>query len=369
MAIASTSCVAWRSLSGARKERARSSLRSPSRTRSARPAAVRCTLRRRRSAPSAATRTRPSRLQRPQQPAEVAGVQVQACAELADVGRSVHLPQHAIGSQRPPEVQIRVHERAHALGHRAVEGTDLLHLVHISDSSQISRRCQPNGRMAGAHEAGIDFRGVAKRALFFAVVAVLAVVALAALPGIDEVRTEFSNAEPGWIVAAAGFRLLSMLGFVRALWSAFDRVMPWRRALVLGLAEQGANVLLPGGRRRRPGLRRLRAHAPRRARRPRVPAPRRALPRDQRRELRRDHPRGRADRGRHPARGRVADHDAAARGGDRGRVRARGALRAQQPAAGAVGGTRPAGSSGASGASPTTACARRSSWCSTATRC
>ena len=38
-----------------------------------------------------------------------------------------------------------------------------------------------------------------------------------------------------------------MLGFVRALWSAFDRVMAWRRALVLGLAEQGANVLLPAG--------------------------------------------------------------------------------------------------------------------------
>jgi uncharacterized membrane protein YbhN (UPF0104 family) len=38
-----------------------------------------------------------------------------------------------------------------------------------------------------------------------------------------------------------------MLGFVRTLWAAFDRVVPWRRALVLGLAEQGANVLLPAG--------------------------------------------------------------------------------------------------------------------------
>jgi uncharacterized membrane protein YbhN (UPF0104 family) len=38
-----------------------------------------------------------------------------------------------------------------------------------------------------------------------------------------------------------------MLGFVRALWSVFDRVMAWRRALVLGLAEQGANVLVPAG--------------------------------------------------------------------------------------------------------------------------
>lgn len=101
--------------------------------------------------------------------------------------------------------------------------------------------------MARAHDAGIDFRGVAKRVGFFVVVLVLAVVAFAALPGVDEVRTEFSQAEPGWIVAAAVFRILSMLGFVRALWSAFDRVMPWRRALVLGMAEQGANVLLPAG--------------------------------------------------------------------------------------------------------------------------
>jgi uncharacterized membrane protein YbhN (UPF0104 family) len=96
-------------------------------------------------------------------------------------------------------------------------------------------------------EAGIDFRAVAKRALFFVVVAALAVLALAALPGIDDVREEFSQAEPAWIVAAAIARVISMLGFVRALWSAFDRVMPWRRALVLGMAEQGANVLLPAG--------------------------------------------------------------------------------------------------------------------------
>ena len=41
--------------------------------------------------------------------------------------------------------------------------------------------------------------------------------------------------------------LTSMFGFVRALWAAFDRLVPWRRALVLGFAEQGANVLLPAG--------------------------------------------------------------------------------------------------------------------------
>src|SRR3954454_20665721 len=38
-----------------------------------------------------------------------------------------------------------------------------------------------------------------------------------------------------------------MLGYVRALWAAFERLMPWRRAVVLGFAEQATNVLLPAG--------------------------------------------------------------------------------------------------------------------------
>jgi uncharacterized membrane protein YbhN (UPF0104 family) len=79
------------------------------------------------------------------------------------------------------------------------------------------------------------------------IVVVAAVVLILSLPGIGEIRDRFSSANPWWLVAAAVCRLLSMLGFVRALWSVFDRVMPWRRALVLGLAEQGANVLVPAG--------------------------------------------------------------------------------------------------------------------------
>src|SRR3954453_8455664 len=136
--------------------------------------------------------------------------------------------------------------------------------------------------MASAREGGVDRRAIAKRAVFFVAVAALAAVALAALPGIDEVRTEFSNADPLWLLACAFCELMSMFGFVRALWSAFDRVMPWRRAVVLGFAEQGANVLLPaggaggpglgaygigrvGGGRRRSGLRRVRDDPARRA--------------------------------------------------------------------------------------------------------
>jgi uncharacterized membrane protein YbhN (UPF0104 family) len=96
-------------------------------------------------------------------------------------------------------------------------------------------------------DAGLDLRGIAKRGALFAVVAVVAVVGISALPGVGDVRDRFADADPWWLAAAAACRIASMLGFVRALWAVFDRVLPWRRALVLGLAEQGANVLLPAG--------------------------------------------------------------------------------------------------------------------------
>jgi uncharacterized membrane protein YbhN (UPF0104 family) len=96
-------------------------------------------------------------------------------------------------------------------------------------------------------ESGVDVRAIARRAALFAVLAVAAGVGITALPGVGEVRDRLADADPRWLLASAACAIGSMLGFVRALWAAFDRVVPWRRALVLGLAEQGANVLLPAG--------------------------------------------------------------------------------------------------------------------------
>ena len=96
-------------------------------------------------------------------------------------------------------------------------------------------------------ESGVDARAIARRVALFAVVAAAAAVAIGALPGVGQVRERLAGAEPHWVVAAAACALASMFGFVRALWAVFDRIVPWRRALVLGFAEQGANVLLPSG--------------------------------------------------------------------------------------------------------------------------
>jgi uncharacterized membrane protein YbhN (UPF0104 family) len=88
---------------------------------------------------------------------------------------------------------------------------------------------------------------ITRRVAALAVFAALAVLAVWTLPGIDDVRDRFASAEPGWVAVTALCSLLSMFGFVAALWSAFDRLVPWRRAVVLGFAEQAANVLLPAG--------------------------------------------------------------------------------------------------------------------------
>jgi uncharacterized membrane protein YbhN (UPF0104 family) len=94
---------------------------------------------------------------------------------------------------------------------------------------------------------GVDLGRIGRRVALFALVAVAAVVALATLPGIGEVRDRLGRAEPGWIVVSALCSLGSSLGFVVALWGAFDRVPPRSSAVTLGFAEQGANVLLPAG--------------------------------------------------------------------------------------------------------------------------
>jgi uncharacterized membrane protein YbhN (UPF0104 family) len=88
---------------------------------------------------------------------------------------------------------------------------------------------------------------ITRRLAGLAVFIALATLAIATLPGVEDVRDRFAAARPGWIAVAGACSLISMFGFVRTLWAAFDRLVPWRRAVVLGFAEQAANVLLPAG--------------------------------------------------------------------------------------------------------------------------
>ena len=76
-----------------------------------------------------------------------------------------------------------------------------------------------------------------------------AVVVLVVLigPGLGSLRERLGDASPGWLVAAAVLELLSCLSYVVVFRSVFCAKMSWRISYQIGMAEQGANSLLPAG--------------------------------------------------------------------------------------------------------------------------
>ncbi len=97
------------------------------------------------------------------------------------------------------------------------------------------------------HGTLFDTRGVLRRIGLFVLIAVVAAGLLAVLPGVGEVRGRLRDANLRWIAAVAAASIGSVVAYIAALLGAFDRVVPWKRGVALGLAEQGANVLLPAG--------------------------------------------------------------------------------------------------------------------------
>jgi uncharacterized membrane protein YbhN (UPF0104 family) len=77
--------------------------------------------------------------------------------------------------------------------------------------------------------------------------AVLAAAAVIWVPFLAPIRHRFEDTDPGWVVVAFLFQLLSVLSFVVALRGAFDRRLGWREAFDVGVVEESANVFLPSG--------------------------------------------------------------------------------------------------------------------------
>jgi uncharacterized membrane protein YbhN (UPF0104 family) len=90
-------------------------------------------------------------------------------------------------------------------------------------------------------------REVVKRRMFGAAVLGLLALAVASLPGLDEIRDRLGGAGPGWLVAALALELGSCLAFVVAFRAVLAERLPWRTSYEVGMAVQGTNVLLPAG--------------------------------------------------------------------------------------------------------------------------
>jgi uncharacterized protein (TIRG00374 family) len=79
-----------------------------------------------------------------------------------------------------------------------------------------------------------------------AVIAVI-VIAINALPGLDDVRGRLAGVAPGWIVAVALAEVGSCAGYLLAFRSTFCSGMSWRLSYDIAMAELAANSLLPAG--------------------------------------------------------------------------------------------------------------------------
>jgi len=73
------------------------------------------------------------------------------------------------------------------------------------------------------------------------------VIAINALPGLDEVRSRLAGVGFGWIVAVVLAEVGSCLGYLLAFRSTFCAGMSWRLSYDIAMAEQAANSLLPSG--------------------------------------------------------------------------------------------------------------------------
>lgn len=73
------------------------------------------------------------------------------------------------------------------------------------------------------------------------------VIAITALPGLDEVRARLRGAEPIWVVAAALAEVGSCVGYLLVFRATFCSQMPWGLSYDIAMAEQAANSLLPAG--------------------------------------------------------------------------------------------------------------------------
>jgi uncharacterized membrane protein YbhN (UPF0104 family) len=95
--------------------------------------------------------------------------------------------------------------------------------------------------------AELDTRHLLRRVAQVAAVAAVVALAIAALPGLGDVRERFADARPGWVAVAALLELGSVVSYVVAFRGVFCRRLPWGFSADIALAEQAANVLLPAG--------------------------------------------------------------------------------------------------------------------------
>jgi uncharacterized protein (TIRG00374 family) len=80
-----------------------------------------------------------------------------------------------------------------------------------------------------------------------AAIIVVVIIAINALPGLDEVKTRLTNATPGWVLAIVVAQIGSCAGYLLVFRETFCTQMPWGLSYDNAMSELAANSLLPAG--------------------------------------------------------------------------------------------------------------------------
>jgi uncharacterized protein (TIRG00374 family) len=90
-------------------------------------------------------------------------------------------------------------------------------------------------------------RHILVRVAEIAAIIAVVVVAINALPGLDEVRRRLEGAEPVWVVLVIAAEIASCLGYMLAFRATFCSQMSWGLSYDIAMSELAANSLLPAG--------------------------------------------------------------------------------------------------------------------------
>jgi uncharacterized protein (TIRG00374 family) len=88
---------------------------------------------------------------------------------------------------------------------------------------------------------------VRSRLIFLLALVIVVVVAVTLLPGLGTLRSRLSHAKAEWLLLGVALKLLSGVGYVAVFRAVFCRRMSWRVSYQIGMAELGANALIPTG--------------------------------------------------------------------------------------------------------------------------
>jgi uncharacterized protein (TIRG00374 family) len=112
--------------------------------------------------------------------------------------------------------------------------------VRAASPPEVSREDLPD-------QPELDRGRIRRRLIELGALIIVVVAVITLVPGLAGLRSRFAHADPAWLLVGCLLKVLSGLSYVAAFRAVFCRRMRWRLSAEIGLAELGANAIVPTG--------------------------------------------------------------------------------------------------------------------------